>query len=382
MTPKIAACAACLVLAACGQGVPGPREPGSPAAPKTPAEAPSASAARGPPTPTALRASPRGEIAALESLYAGVARDSPERPVLLRRLADEYVALETVAQRETGERAQAIVQVARRKAIAYYAQLAAEYAKWCAGACTDEVLFHLASEHEAAGETAEARRAYHEIIRSWPASRYLPNAYLSFAELFFEEAGRDPAKLAPAEKAYQEVLRFPPPDNKLAAYAHYKLAYVHFNRGDTTRALDEMTKAIEVSEAQQSPDLSELARNARRDLVPIYAAGGDPSRAYDFLSARSGDRPGDSERLHVMLDALAQSYLDNDKLDAAMDLHLDWLSRGAGPKTCAVVRQIDAVLARATTTPGQRARVKLTAAASAPLMKARVQCASAALGSL
>ncbi len=171
-------------------------------------------------------------------------------------------------------------------------------------------------------------------------------------------------------------------DESGEAYAHYKRAYVHFNRGDTARALDEMTKAIEASDAQTKPDLSQLAREARRDLVPIYAAAGDPSRAYDFLAARSGDRPGKSERLHAMLDALAKSYVDCGRPDAAMELHLDWLSRGAGPQTCAVVKQIDAVLAHVAAMPQQRARVQWTAAGSAPLMKARLQCDSAALSPL
>ena len=99
----------------------------------------------------------------------------------------------------------------------------------------DEVLFHLAHEHEQDREPAEARKVYREIIKSWPLSRYLPHAYLAFAEMYFDEGVRDPPKLALAEKAYLEVLRFPPPDNTVAGYAHYKLAYVHFNRG-TRRA--------------------------------------------------------------------------------------------------------------------------------------------------
>jgi tetratricopeptide (TPR) repeat protein len=240
----------------------------------------------------------------------------------------------------------------------------------------DEALFRLAHQHEQAGEPEQARRAYREILKSWPSSRYVPNAYLAFAEALFEEASRDPGKLAQAERAYQEVLRFPPPDNKVAHYARYKLAHVLWSRGDSARAIAEMTRAIAVADQYPTlPNGASLAREARRDLVPIYAAGGDPARAYDFLAARSGDRPGESDKLHALLESLAQAYLDIGKLEAAAEVYVDWVSRGAGAKTCAVVKGVDAILGRAVGNPGATARVQTIVAASAPLMKARVECA-------
>jgi tetratricopeptide (TPR) repeat protein len=240
------------------------------------------------------------------------------------------------------------------------------------------VLYALAHEHELAHEPDQALQAYREIVKRWPLSRYLPDAYLAFAEAAFEDATSDPGKLALAERAYQEVLRFPLPDNKVAGYARYKLAHVHWNRGDSAKALAEMTRVIEISEQHPGlPNAARLAREARRDLIPIYAAGGDPARAYDFLATRSGDKPGESDKLHALLETLAEAYLDVGKLDAAAEVYVDWLSRGAGNKTCAVVKGIDAVLGRAAGKPGTTARIQAILAASAPLMKARVACAAA-----
>jgi hypothetical protein len=138
-----------------------------------------------------------------------------------------------------------------------------------------------------------------------------------------------------------------------------------------------MVQAIEVAEANPNQTAG-VAEEARRELVSIYAGGGDPSQAYDLLAAHSGDRPGANERLHGALEALVSAYSRAGKPDEAMELAVDWLSRGAGTKTCAVVKTIDAVLEDAARRGRARARMLSTAAASAPLMKARVECASAA----
>jgi tetratricopeptide (TPR) repeat protein len=371
MTPKLTAWAALLLLASCGPP-PAPVVEG-PAPPAPASGEPSARPAEAPPgrQPPRVVAIGGVEITALEQLYATSAEGSPDRPRLLRRLAEDYVALETAALRDNQPE---VAEQARRKAIERYTTLVTEHPSFCSSGdkgCGDEVLFRLAYEHEQAREMDEARKHYLEIIKRWPASRYAPNAYLGIAEMFFDEAARDPSKLAAAEKAYGEVLRFPPPDNKVAGYAQYKLAYVHWNKGNFGRALDEMSKAIEVSEAYPTlPISSKLAREARRDLVPIYAAGGDPAKAYDYLAARSGDKPGETERLHAMLEALAQAYVDTGKPESAVEVDLDWLRRGAGPKACAVVGQIDKLTAGSS-------KALLKASASAPLMKARVGCAAA-----
>jgi tetratricopeptide (TPR) repeat protein len=371
---KIPALAASLLLAACApQPPPIPEVATPPAAAETTARPASA-----PPDPSPERLVGGAEIDVLERLYAATAKTSPDRPKLLRRLAEDYVWLEVAAQRDGR---QAVAEQARRKAIERYTILATEHPSFCSGGgkgCIDEVLFHLAYEHEQAREMDEARRWYREIITAWPQSRYVPNAYLAFAEMFFDQAANDPSKLAEAEKAYQEVLRYPPPDNKVAGYAHYKLGFVCWNKGDMARALDQMAKAIEVSTAHPELPMSpKLAKEARRDLVPIYVAAGDPAKAYDFLAAKSGDKPGEREHLYAMLEALAQAYLDAGKPEGAVAVSLAWLGRGAGPKTCAVVKSIDAAIAAPSGNPGQRAKAQLAASASTPLMKARVECATA-----
>jgi tetratricopeptide (TPR) repeat protein len=372
-----------LLLAACGPAV----APAPPPAPVTVA-APAWSAAEAAPAltvtgepgrrgPAALiSVDPGRAIPAMEQLLAATDRRSPDRAAILWRLAEAYAAVAASADR-IGPDGEARARRARRRAIDHYRTLAADHPRFCAGSnrgCGDEVLFYLAYELERAKERGEAQKAYWEIIKGWPQSRHLPDAYLGLAEAFFDEGQGDPSKLAAAEQAYQEVLRFPPPGNKLVGYAHYKLGYVRWNRGDAAGALAEMMEVLDyAARYPQLPSAPQLAKSARHDLIPFYATSGDPAKAYDLFAAHSGDRPGERTQLHRMLEEMAEAYSDTGKPDTAVQLCLDWLDRGAGASTCAVVRRIDAIVARA---GGAPARAHALAAGSATLLKARADCAA------
>src|SRR5262249_10588320 len=143
---------------------------------------------------------------------------------------------------------------ARNAAIKYYTMLKGQYPAWCQSSsqvpgksvgCVDETLYNLAYEHEQAGQLDLARKAYLELIQIAPTSKYIPNAYLAFGELFFQEAQGDPSKWALAEQSYKEVVKYPAPENKVLGYAHYKLGYVYWNKGDLPLALSEFKRTID-----------------------------------------------------------------------------------------------------------------------------------------
>jgi tetratricopeptide (TPR) repeat protein len=254
------------------------------------------------------------EIQGLESLFSSTPKSAPDRPKLMRRLAEGYVELESAAFRDKTEnevkadeakkknpgqeagfrgeatKASKILVAAREAAIKYYTKLKKEYPKWCQATnasdpakstgCTDEVLYYLAYEYEQAQKLDDARKVYLELIQGWPNSKFIPNAYLAFGELFFNEAQGDPSKWALAEQSYSEVVKYPPPDNKVFGYAHYKLGYVFWNKGDYARALSEFKKTIDFGvQYSQLPNAAQLAVSARRDMIPVYALAGDPRRA-------------------------------------------------------------------------------------------------------
>jgi tetratricopeptide (TPR) repeat protein len=298
-----------------------------------------------------------GEIQGLENLNANTPPNSPDRLQLVRRLAEDYVELENAgftektqaeiqrdnlkktnpagASREQAIANQAnnIMLKARARAEQYYTTITTDFPNYPQ---LDEVLYYLAYEYEQGNNNDLARKTYFTLIQSRPNSKYIPNAYLAFGELFFNEAQGDPSKWGVAEQAYEKVIGFPPPENKVYGYAWYKLAYVLWNSGDFARALGAFKKTIDYGTTfTQIPGASKLADSARRDIIPVYALKGEPSAAYNFFHNISGDPAGQSAKTFSMMDDLGNNYLDTGHYPEAISLYHDLLVRDrGGDKTC------------------------------------------------
>ncbi len=297
------------------------------------------------------------EISGLENLFGSTPKNSPDRVQLARRLAEDYVELESTAFREktqaeidrdslkktnpsaAGQKQTAAIQAtsimnrARTNAEKYYTTITTDYPNYPQ---LDEVLYYLAYEYEQANDNDHARKIYYQLIQTRPNSKYIPNAYLAFGELFFNEAQGDPSKWDTAAQAYSQVIKYPPPDNKVYGYAWYKLAYVFWNEGDFAKALNAFKKTIDYGTTYaQIPNASKLAESARRDIIPVYALKGDPTAAFNFFHNISGDESGQTGKTFKMMDDLGQNYLDTGHYPEAVALYKDLLVRDrSGDKTC------------------------------------------------
>ncbi|MDX2051124.1 MAG: hypothetical protein SFV15_01955 [Polyangiaceae bacterium] len=301
------------------------------------------------------------EIQGLEGLYKQTPKKSPDRPQLIRRLAEGYVELESAAERDRiasdikaqdakakkkdegkhrsdAARAKKIVTAARKSAIKYYTTMKDEYPDYSK---LDEVLYYLAYEHEQAGDYKNARKVYYELVQKAPKSSYIPNAYLAFGELFFQEAQGDPSKWALAESAYKEVAKYPPPTNKVYGYSRYKLGYVYWNSGELPKALNEFKAVIEYGDKfGELPNAKQLAKAARRDLVPVYASSGAPDKAYNFFRPLSGDSGAEKTETVKMMNELGTAYIDTGHYKEGVVLYQDLMGRDPGPKYCYYQSQI------------------------------------------
>lgn len=289
------------------------------------------------------------EIAGLESLFGSTAKNSPDRVDLARRLAEDYVELETAAFKEktqaevdrdaakktnpqlasqkqaAANQAGQFMTRARGAAEKYYGVIRTDYPNYSK---LDEVLYYLAYEYEQSNDSAHARQVYLELIKSRPQSKYIPNAYLAFGELFFNEAQGDPSKFDLAAQAYSEVIKFPPQTNKVYGYAWYKLGYVNWNQGNFPGALNAFKKTIDWGTAyRDQPGAAKLADSARHDTIPVYALKGDPSAAYNYFHTISGDDNGSNDKTYKMMDDLGQNYLDTGHYPEAITLYRDLMAR-------------------------------------------------------
>jgi tetratricopeptide (TPR) repeat protein len=296
------------------------------------------------------------EIQGLERLFETTAKNKPDRPQLARRLAEAYVELESAAfrdktqaeikrdelkksnpqaagqQQTQANQAYQVMKAARKKAIDNYTIIVNEYPTYSQ---LDEVLYYLAYEYEQANDLANARKVYYDLIKKAPQSKYIPNAYLAFGELFFNEAQGDPSKWDLAAQAYTEVTKYPAPANKVYGYAWYKLGYVYWNKGELEKSLNAFKKTIEFGVVNsQLPGASKLADSARRDVIPVYALKGDPAQAYNFFHNISGDQGSSNTQTYKMMDDLGVNYLDTGHYPEAITLYRDLLTRDRGGRQC------------------------------------------------
>jgi TolA-binding protein len=309
------------------------------------------------------------EIAGLENLFRTTPQNAPDRVQLARRLAEDYVELESAAFREKTQseierdnlkktnpaaagqkqtianQANRIMLSARQKVVDNYTLIINQYPNY---GLLDEVLYYLAYEYEQSNDLVNARRVYYDLIKKKPDSKYIPNAYLAFGELFFNEAQGDPSKWDFAAQAYTEVIKFPPEKSKVYGYAWYKLAYVFWNKGEIEKALNAFKKTIDFgTNFTQYPGAGKLADSARRDVIPVYALKGDPSAAYNFFHNISGDKSGSNDLTFKMMDDLGQNYLDTGHYPESIALYRDLMARDRNSeKSCLYQTHItEAVLA-------------------------------------
>jgi len=359
-----------------GFGAAAPRRPGrgGPAALPSAAPTPSRDGAT-PAAPQLEPRAPRGaaelrqrqyrllqtERRVLERLLARTDADDPQRADVLRRLA--MTIGEMMRQHETRARqldepifrarragdssraqqlwarqreAEAQVVEDRQAAIRALAQLVGGFPDH---ADVDESLYTLALLLEEHGQRPRARQVYHRLLREHPQSRYVPHAYLAFAEHYFGEGD-----LPAAAQFYERVLQIPAERNALYGFALYKLAWVRHNQEDFRGALDAFVRVLEYT--RQYPDRSDtaaLARQTRRELVLPYAQTGRPDRALAFFRRVAAH----DDEAYAMLESLGQLYFDTGQWPQTSRVHHQLMAEQPGSDSLCTwqLRVLDATIA-------------------------------------
>ena len=169
----------------------------------------------------------------------------------------------------------------------------------------DEVLFRLAALLTGAKKDDQAREFFHRLIKDYPNSKYIPDAYLAFAEHHF-----DKGEMEVALKFYDKVAQFP--KSKLYPYAVYKQGWCHINMTDYRQALETFVAVVRLTrERGVNASDAQLAscwrRRPRRTSSRRTHTSAGPTRRGSSSSAGGGDYAP------KMMDALAELYWEEGK---------------------------------------------------------------------
>jgi TolA-binding protein len=176
----------------------------------------------------------------------------------------------------------------------------------------DEVLFVVAYNLYEAGNKQEAIQNYNTLIKQYPQSKLVPDAYVQMGEHFF--VSND---LTRARAAFEKAASFQLP--KLYPFAVYKLAWCDYNAGEYQDSIDKFKEVIAYSERQaESPgvrDRIQLKSEALKDIVLAYAQIDAIDSAAAYFKQKGGDRALD------YVNKLAATYFDSGKLDQAIRVY-------------------------------------------------------------
>jgi tetratricopeptide (TPR) repeat protein len=174
----------------------------------------------------------------------------------------------------------------------------------------DQLLFIRAQALWDQGKKQEAARAYRDLIKNYPNSRYVPEAYLAFGEYYFDEG-----KIEKALMAYKKVIQYK--GSKVYSYALYKTGWCYFNIHEFERALEQFVAVVKHCDKQKSKTGQEpkLRREALNDAVLTYSHAGKANAAPAFFKRLA---PGEARSL---LEKLARMYYGHAKLQDAVFLY-------------------------------------------------------------
>ncbi len=179
----------------------------------------------------------------------------------------------------------------------------------------DEALYYYAFELGQLKREEEMKNAYLRLIREYPQSKYIANAYLSFADYYYGK-GQIPEAL----KLYQKIVTAYK-DSPVYAYALYKMAWCYLNPIGTAepqyqKSLQKFVQTIDATlkgKAGSEANARQLRRDARRDLIRAYVFAGKPSKAWDFFTKVGNGPKKEEDMARKMMEMLAVAYFGEGK---------------------------------------------------------------------
>jgi len=177
------------------------------------------------------------------------------------------------------------------QAVALYKAIVAKYPKYPR---MDEVLFFLGENLTKRNrEDVDGLKAYRALIKNFPESRFVADAWMAFGEHYFEKANKADriGNLQKALEAYRNAAA--DKTSNIYGYAMYKQGWVHYNLANWQEALDLFRAVILFGELPSSTVPADkklaLVKEARKDYVRTYSHVGSAEAAVDDFRRIGGE---------------------------------------------------------------------------------------------
>ncbi len=198
------------------------------------------------------------------------------------------------------------------KSIKLYKQILQSYPQY---ARADEATFYLGQALADTNQPDAANNEFTRLVKTYPESKWVPDAYVLIGEYWFEKN-----EAYKALNAYQKAAAYK--EHEKYAFANYKLAWCYYNVGDYPTAIEKMKAVVAYSmsqsggEAVQQKKTLQLQEEALKDLVRFFADAGEMDEAYEYFN-----KLGKKELIRDMLKRLASTYFEQGKFEQAIQTY-------------------------------------------------------------
>lgn len=176
----------------------------------------------------------------------------------------------------------------------------------------DTALFYFAFTLQTAKQMTDARKVYARLVKDHQNSKHIPDAFLSFAEYYFESN-----ELANAERFYDKVLKFK--NASIYTYALYKKAWVYLNLDRNQEAYELFTEVARLTNGKKGKETINLA--SKKDSVRAYAEMGKAETALAAFQRI------DKKYAPTMLQILGNIYLEQGKAPKAIYVYRELIDK-------------------------------------------------------
>ena len=170
-------------------------------------------------------------------------------------------------------------ELIKQNALKLYEKVLTEYPTY---ERNDEVLFYHGYNEYEAGNKKVAVSHYWTLIKQFPQSRLVADAYLQLGEHFFGDNN-----VIKARKAYERALSSN--EARIYDYALYKLSWCDYNVQEYAAGIVKLKKVIEKSEQLQDKRAVQLKSEALGDLARFFSYVDEVETAFAYFKKKGGE---------------------------------------------------------------------------------------------